>query len=53
MKKQNKDRLELCRLIDEGVVDMDMALLELISRTTPSKIKELIKDLTDKETSDK
>ena len=49
MKKQNKDRLELCKLIDEGVIDMDMALLELISRTTPKKIKELIKDLTDED----
>jgi hypothetical protein len=46
MKKQNANRLELCQLISDGLIDKDTALLELIARTAPGKIRELIQELT-------
>ena len=45
MKKKNAIRLELCQLISDGLLDKDLVLLELISRTPPGKIRELIEIL--------
>ena len=44
--ENNKIRLELCQLISDGLIDKDTALLELIARTPPDKIRELIQELT-------
>jgi hypothetical protein len=45
MKKQNADRLELCQLISDGLINMETALLELLSITPPFKVRELIREL--------
>ncbi len=47
MKKQTKDRLHLCQLITDGLVDMEYALLELLNVTPPAKVRELTKKLLD------
>jgi len=44
--KNNKVRLELCQLISDGLINKDTALLELIARTPPAQIRELIQELT-------
>ena len=46
MKKNVAVRLELCQMISDGLVDKDDVLLELLSRTTPSKVRELIEMFT-------